>query len=332
MGEGMILTQKESQVLKGIAILLMLFHHLFAFKERIPNDMVFSDLTVIIAKFGNLCVPIFLFISGYGLAKINKRTHADFGNRIKKFFLHYWLVFLVFVPLCLLAGNIEITPLNFIFNLFALKTTYNGEWWFATLYTLLLLVVPYFYRLSSKSILILTLSITVAHFILYRVLPAEILYFIPNFTPTIAFGLGFITVRIEPIISKNLENYLKKFDNPLGIMLLCTIFLLLVIIGARVPSFMNIACPVYILYLKHIYKIINVNWLEGLLVKLGNRSLFMWLTHSFYCYKLIPHIIYFTENAIIIFLLLVFISYMTAVVLEWLYRLLFKFFNWRWVS
>ena len=70
----MFLTREESQEIKGIAILLMLFHHLFAFSDRIPNGLHYSNFTVTLAKFGNVCVPIFLFISGYGLAKTKKKN------------------------------------------------------------------------------------------------------------------------------------------------------------------------------------------------------------------------------------------------------------------
>lgn len=314
----MFLTREESQEIKGIAILLMLFHHLFAFSDRIPNGLHYSNFTVTLAKFGNVCVPIFLFISGYGLAKTKKKTVNDFFNRIKDFYLRYWLVFVLFIPITFLVGKVEITPLSLFFNLTALKTSYNGEWWFVTLYIFLLLITPFLYKISSIKILLLTVTLSVFHFVGYRLLASNSFFiFVPNFTPILAFGIGFIVTRYETIVMERIDYFCKKFANIIGLLFLLFIFFFLLIIGARIPSSMSLICPAFILYFK--YALSNKKHAKKFLRELGNRSMFMWLTHSFYCYKLIPSLIYSPRIALLVFLLLVFISYVTAMVLEKIY-------------
>ncbi|WP_222422519.1 acyltransferase family protein, partial [Yersinia rohdei] len=85
----MLFTKKETNYIKGIAIILMLMHHLFAFPDRIPHDAnIINSLPFIganvdnyLANFGKICVAIFLFISGYGFAFKNK---INFNYSIEK--------------------------------------------------------------------------------------------------------------------------------------------------------------------------------------------------------------------------------------------------------
>ena len=66
-------TRKDTRIIKGAAICLMLWHHLFAFPERVTEGvfrslLYFNDtnLSVCIGAFGRICVAVFTFLSGYG--------------------------------------------------------------------------------------------------------------------------------------------------------------------------------------------------------------------------------------------------------------------------
>ena len=73
--EEKIFNSYNSKVIKGLGILLMLIHHLFAFNNRISNVEYISiintngtlTLEYYIAVFARICVPIYLFVGGYGL-------------------------------------------------------------------------------------------------------------------------------------------------------------------------------------------------------------------------------------------------------------------------
>ena len=111
-----MLTRENTKQLKGFAVLLMLAHHLFAFSDRIPYGFDFSrniflsnTLTSFIGVFGKICVPIFMFLGGYGLYA-SCVYKEDNENKIKNKFIIkivnlykcYWKVFIIFVPLCIL--------------------------------------------------------------------------------------------------------------------------------------------------------------------------------------------------------------------------------------
>lgn len=105
----------DSACLYGIAILLMVFHHCFCIPSRLGENYisVLGDyaLEARIAWIGKLCVAIFAFISGYAFsikAEKNKEEHvinrvlSDYRLSIShliKFYLKFWLVFLIFIPI-----------------------------------------------------------------------------------------------------------------------------------------------------------------------------------------------------------------------------------------
>ena len=66
-------TKRHTQIAKGVAILLMLYHHLFVIPERISVehfsllDAVLPNAQITIATFCKLCVCIYIFLSGFGL-------------------------------------------------------------------------------------------------------------------------------------------------------------------------------------------------------------------------------------------------------------------------
>lgn len=70
------MNKQSSNIAKGIAIVMMLFHHTFysskAIAERVGGEIaisyspVSSQLIFSVAQSCKLCVPIFVFITGYG--------------------------------------------------------------------------------------------------------------------------------------------------------------------------------------------------------------------------------------------------------------------------
>ena len=152
-------TKENTKQIKGIAILLMMAHHLFAFPDRMPYDTSIQtafylsgmELTKLIGGFGKICVSIYMFMGGYGLYKrytscIEKKVECNrLGSDIMKLYKAYWKVLLVMVPIAFLffgnQGQYCVDELicsrydnwakeDFIKNFFGLSRTFNSEWWF----------------------------------------------------------------------------------------------------------------------------------------------------------------------------------------------------------
>jgi uncharacterized membrane protein len=66
-------TKEKTNIAKGIAICLMIAFHLYTFEERLINGntfiptIPFFNAEHYLGNFGNICVSIFLFLSGYGM-------------------------------------------------------------------------------------------------------------------------------------------------------------------------------------------------------------------------------------------------------------------------
>src|SRR5665647_815808 len=141
----MELTINQTSNTKGIAIMMMLFLHLFNRSyQGLFEPIIFigqTPLTYYISLFCDCCVAIYCFCSGYGLyigyikkpEIYNKKNYS----RIFRLYINYWIVLLIFAVLLGWVLNDSNHPGNwqkFILNFTALDPSYNGAWWFFTTY------------------------------------------------------------------------------------------------------------------------------------------------------------------------------------------------------
>ena len=71
---GSFISQKESVMLQGFAVSLMVWHHLFGFPDRVSVPYVltfdaFFHIETLASYFGRICIAVFAFCSGYGMEK-----------------------------------------------------------------------------------------------------------------------------------------------------------------------------------------------------------------------------------------------------------------------
>lgn len=147
---------------KGILIILMLIHHLFAFPEWL-KDVTYMSIFEInnipiefyIGNFGKICVGGFLFLSGYGMYVQSIRkiiTIKDIVIRLSKFITRVWIIFLIFISVGFFYGFIDNFNLKeFIENFFFLKYSYNPNWWFIAPYIGLTLLFLLLNNIINKS-------------------------------------------------------------------------------------------------------------------------------------------------------------------------------------
>ena len=118
------MSKKASSIAKGIAILMMLMHHLFFSAERIATnghgqDIIFLPFTmaqvVTFSKCLKICVAVFVFITAYGTFKqiskqidacpktdpsaVGKTSSRYALEHIVKLLVNFWVVFIPFVAL-----------------------------------------------------------------------------------------------------------------------------------------------------------------------------------------------------------------------------------------
>lgn len=154
-----VLSRQDTAVMKGLAICAMLCHHLYGFPPEgvEPYTGVLSWIGVL----GKVCVALFLFCSGYGLAanytpSSIKDDLKFIGRRLVKFYFNYWVIFLVFVPITIFAFHRPLSAAygeeciwgHLVLDIFGLQgwNSYNITWWFNTLIIVLYTLFPLLYR------------------------------------------------------------------------------------------------------------------------------------------------------------------------------------------
>ena len=87
-----MISRQNSLQIKGVAILCMIAFHLYGFPERLPDGVNIWWMGTPMIKALQICVPIYLFMSGYGL-QCNSLEHGiswkKIVSKIKKIYILY---------------------------------------------------------------------------------------------------------------------------------------------------------------------------------------------------------------------------------------------------
>lgn len=142
-----------TNVSKGMALMLILWHHLFFEK---PESGMLVYQSALLAK---VCVGIYVVLSGYGLAASLKNKAFDlfsfYKRRLVKLYLNYWFIALLFIPLGVMwfGRSLEsvfgenpygglLIQLAGIHMFTDVSYGYNATWWFMSLIIVLYAIFP----------------------------------------------------------------------------------------------------------------------------------------------------------------------------------------------
>lgn len=325
------LSIEDSNVLKGIALLLLLVHHLFGIMSTVGwyDDVFFVGSHGIaneIGKASKLCVAIFVFLSGYGLT-VQAENRGGIGNilqfykhRLLKLMINYWFIWLIFVPVgvfvfgrtfddayqdhILIKAIADVFGLAYVFGFFG----YNATWWFMSCIIIYYICFPILYKLIKKYQL--ETMITVVAIVLFPLpfIQWEIVRY------TLPFLLGIcMGIRGVPKVGGD------KFC------MIVLIFAALLLFVQRpmldrpiiIDGIICVTLPVIWLAIP------KIEWLNSPLLFLGKHSMNIFLFHTFIFSHWFKSLIFMPRNPIVIFLLLLCVCLAISVVLEQLKRLLF---------
>ena len=160
-------TKKDTSIVKGIAVLMLLCHHLGMGILEPPLDWKNDSLYTIIATLSKVCVAIFILLSGYGLNESHNKWRGTDFTFVKKHLLklmkQFWFIYVIFVPIGFLCGanpiNIYGTGVKgffyFALDFLGLKAlfntpTMNQTWWYMEAAIILYILFPVIKRLLKK--------------------------------------------------------------------------------------------------------------------------------------------------------------------------------------
>ena len=323
----MELSKSDTAGIKGIAILFMLWHHLFL------HSVEYGALTQSLAVVFKVCVALFLFVSGYGLTKqcggLEKRsvrtTIQFLLRRFINFFLPFWFCFVLvglFGNLCgysfhdaypAMRNTLKCVILDFWGQMG--YDSYLKAWWFNKMIIQLYLIFPLLYLLlyNRYTAILGLISIAIVQLLAKRI-PGNLFFVVEGGLP--AFYLGMISsrFRIVPEMRKKAQKIALAFSAVLiGVVL--SILLLKVI---KDPYQAVLLRALLALCIVVIFKS-----LEGsdsrVLGFVGKYATIMYLTHVLLL-VLLPRIIYYPKYSILVFLLFAIACLAIAMMIDWLER------------
>jgi hypothetical protein len=343
-------TRRQTDIGKGVAICLMFVHHLYGFGDRLLNGnsyiplIPFLSLEDYVARLGNICIAMFLFLSGYGMflgyLRSQKPVFTYSLLKVKDFYFTYWLYFLVFVPIgfiffkdATLWGSTDLRytadPILFLKNFLGWRSTYNGEWWFVRMFlTIIIFLFPLYIKLSESkssgdqskawnaapicfvSLFLFCLS--------YAVHPFGAFNFLLWQT---SFASGIVCAQLMFFSSR----FVSALDPQGWIwvifgLLLCSILRFKTGVASNDASieyydfFYDFLIVPFFIYFS--VRLVTMLRCSALFSYLGKYSFQLWLIHSFFCYYYIQTFIYSPKWSPLIFLLLTVVSLLSVVVLE----------------
>lgn len=360
-------TKEHTMQMKGIAIIILLFHHCFLNAQRwatVPYEKLattkgwgyypisfapFSSHTIqYLASFSKICVAMFVFMTGYGMwvSYESQKKKTTMSNYIKKrmvtLMTGFLIIFVVTEILAIPTGRfIEVYGHDFrsvvymIIDALGLAKLLGTPlfcltWWYMSLAIVLIMIFPFVHSMMEKYQWV----VVVASIIVPRACgfgqSTDLFRYLLAYTLGMYFAQHDLLARIkERFMEQNMAGKL--------LFLIVSLIGLAVIIkcrqnawiGWKYLDFWDGFAAMYVIVISYIY-ILNGKWIVKGLGFLGKHSMNIFLIHSFYRDVFFHEFTYSFYYAWLDYIVLMAISLVTSIVLEWFKKLIRyeKFIDW----
>lgn len=360
-------TKEHTMQMKGIAIIILLFHHCFLNAQRwatVPYEKLattkgwgyypisfapFSSHTIqYLASFSKICVAMFVFMTGYGMwvSYESQKKKTTMSNYIKKrmvtLMTGFLIIFVVTEVLAIPTGRfIEVYGHDFrsvvymIIDALGLAKLLGTPlfcltWWYMSLAIVLIMIFPFVHSIMEKYQWV----VVVASIIVPRACgfgqSTDLFRYLLAYTLGMYFAQHDLLARIkEKFMEQNVEGKLLS-------LIVSLIGLAVIIkcrqnawIGWKYLDFWDGFAAMYVIVNSYIY-ILNGKWIVKGLGFLGKHSMNIFLIHSFYRDVFFHEFTYSFYYAWLDYIVLMAISLVTSIVLEWFKKLIRyeKFIDW----
>ncbi|MEZ3503990.1 MAG: acyltransferase [Lachnospiraceae bacterium] len=327
-------SKEETLKAKSIAILLLIFHHMFLSKDAVSTKIVLNllsaDIISNLARDARFCVWIFVFLSAYGITigygKFKGRNTAFFFHRVlmlQKFCLPILFIYYILAIIFGQSREVLNNPLYIALNILGLSDLIDfpalgGGYWYITFTILLALFFPFFYNICEKySYLVIPMAIILFQgYINLGIHSSSGGYYVQYI---LAVFLGILFAQ------KNIWNKIGKINKwsikiPLFIVLITCIIIM--------PNIRNTFFPEDILQIKQIlmttaaiavccitFLFCREKRLCKLMIFIGKHSANMYLLHPLVL-NYLGRQVYFSKNLLISYLTCFLICIASSILLE----------------
>lgn len=338
-------TKEDTLRLKGVAILFMVFAHLFNNMELVslshPGLYLSGEPLVYLLIYGMNPVHFFIFLSGYGLyisyRKSQGTTARNKDNNYKRclrLYIHYWITLAVFVPVGYFIVGAYTYPgsvTNCMYNIIGWKNTYNHETWFLLPYVLLVLSSNVIFKWSDRVKPCILFCVTFGIYLVVRLMSrftGELTHDFIVFhwvelylTLLFPFTLGLLSAKCVDV--ERLRGGLASWAS-----VAIVIIAFCVIIALR-NTWQSVFYPFYVtIFILAFVCIKGSETVNCILSCLGKRSTSIWFVHTWFCYYLFQDFIYSFSYPALIYLVLLAVSYGCSIVIDLIYKKCMQLIKW----
>lgn len=343
-------TKKDTALAKGVAILMMLFHHCFESTSRFAGYTInFFPLTegqtVLIASFFKICVAIFVFLSGYGIAislsKVDPASPSGYIKQIRKrtfsLMSGFWIIYIlsVIAAAIIMPSMLDVYKDTHLLNsiVFALydflglaelfgTPTLVGTWWYMSLALIIIAIMPLLYRLYKKfgAIPVFIITFLVCGFVKKSYSDEIVNYDMIRWTFTLELGMVFadrnLLVKIKEFkIFKKIGalDFIVKFVVLTAIFLGCLYcrkwldWKVSYIRDGLIPAFVVIYCFVILA---------EIPVLRNVLQFLGKHSMNIFMSHTLLRAFFLKDFLYGLGYSMLTFLVLLGLSVLLSIAID----------------
>ncbi|MBS4220159.1 acyltransferase [Bacillus sp. FJAT-49711] len=334
-------TKSDMNMTKGVAILFMLLLHLFCRKEinGLYETFIYIGevpLLYYLALFGDACVPMYCFASGYGLYITFTKTYSVNVKknvlRILKLLVNFWIILLIFVTIGYFAGKVDKYPgsiEDFFLNFFVLSNSYNGAWWFLQTYIILVVLSPWIFKIIMKyNSLFIILVTGIIYLVTYVQRIKQVFdfsdypFFALCINATVLVGTSLLPFIVGAIFEKEkiyskIHQKINKLSHKNTISILA--ILILIIIHSIYES-MVIAPITAIIFICLFNVMTKRKSVQKVLNYFGDHSTNIWLTHMFFYMTIFPQLTFAPRYPIFIFAWLIVLCLASSYVIKILFN------------
>jgi hypothetical protein len=329
--------KKDTQTVKGVAILLLLFYHLFSKIDVYSSfDVKFlleHSTVVLLSSFANICVAIFLFLSAYGITislikipddklTINRVSKLTV-NRISVLILHFlamyvgiWLIWFTKLDYFTVYGEGKQSIIFAITDALGLAEIFDTPtmcmtWWYMEIAILCIALVPLFQFLYKK--------IGAVIIIILLLLPNLVVMDLDVFTYVVVIAFGLCAANgkwIEKLKTWNTPYLMKVCLSLVALTLSFFLRMNFVVQDHFGYAIEGLIAFVWVVSIYIIFEKIPV--ITSSLRFFGKHSMNIFFFHTFIYLLLYRNQLYSLRYSILIFITLLGISTLFSIVIEFI--------------
>ena len=329
-------SKEITDIIKGIALIMMFIHHFFTFPpwwgDVIDYPLIRSLSSYFFEPF-KMCVLIFCFLTGYTYF-FNRQKNLKYSLRkITDIFIAYWCVFLVFAVIAVLCGY-QYSASGLVKELFALQCPTMIFCWYVAFYWAGMLMLPLMAKIMAKTknihldillcVLIFPYTIrAILYFLSDNTIVNNLLSNLICYFPTVLIGFVFakygLFEKLDNFVSKTFSGRTGRIAlfvflfiaSPMGRWYPRSFFIYfeeMPFIHRPLPFLINldvVFTPFFVFAAVNLCKEIKAIYIKKGLAKIGKHSLLMWFVSCIFfnnSKQVFRPILYFPRNPVLVLL------------------------------